>query len=85
MEIFRSVQFFYASGNVDKIDYLVLCGEASVAGLDEAVANRTEIDTVIANPFISMEKSSRIRENVLNDVSPSLLIATGLSFGRVYG
>ena len=84
MEIFRAVQFFYASGNSGKIDFIVICGLGAVRGLDESVANRTETDSVLANPFISMDKSNRISPEV-DDLATGLLVATGLSFGRVYG
>ncbi|MEO8754418.1 MAG: pilus assembly protein PilM [Casimicrobiaceae bacterium] len=47
--------------------------------MDELVAKRAGVATVIANPFASMQASERIRPRQLAQDAPMLLIATGLA------
>jgi len=51
----------------------------AAAGLDELVAKRAGVATVIANPFASMQTSDRIRARQLAQDAPMLLIACGLA------
>jgi type IV pilus assembly protein PilM len=48
-------------------------------GLDELVAKRAGVATVLANPFANMAASDRIRPRQLAQDAPMLLIATGLA------
>ena len=55
---------------------------AVIAGADEVVASRTQINTIIANPFANMLLSDRVRtKNLLTDAS-SLMVACGLALRR---
>jgi type IV pilus assembly protein PilM len=83
MEIARALQFFFASSQYNEVDYIVLAGGcASLPGLDDAVATRTQVSTMVANPFALMTLSSRIKPRQLQADAPSLIIACGLAMRR---
>ncbi|KIA79071.1 pilus assembly protein PilM [Chromobacterium amazonense] len=85
-EIQRALQFFYTTVSVSqylRVDYILLAGGCSMLpGLDDAVAGRTQISTMIANPFTTMVQSGSIRLKELLMDAPSLLIASGLALRR---
>lgn len=83
MEIARALQFFFTSTQYNAVDHILLGGGCSVIpGLDEVVASRTQVSTMIANPFLNMTQSSRIKTRQLLLDAPSLLIACGLALRR---
>ncbi len=83
MEVARALQFFFTSTQYNEISYVVLAGGCSaLAGLDEAVATRTQVSTLIANPFELMTLSSRIKPRQLQADAPALMIACGLAMRR---
>jgi type IV pilus assembly protein PilM len=83
MEIARALQFFFASSQYNEVDYIVLAGGcAALPGLDDAVATRTQVSTMVANPFALMTLSGRIKPRQLQADAPSLLIACGLAMRR---
>ncbi|MGC2167351.1 MAG: pilus assembly protein PilM [Gallionella sp.] len=83
MEISRALQFFFASSQYNEVDYIVLAGGcAALAGLDDSVATRTQVSTMVANPFAAMTLSSRIKPRQLQADAPSLIIACGLAMRR---
>ena len=83
MEIARALQFFFASSQYNEVDYIVLSGGcAALPGLDDAVATRTQVSTIVANPFALMTLSSRIKPRQLQADAPSLIIACGLAMRR---
>ena len=83
MEIARALQFFFASSQYNEVDYIVLSGGcAALPGLDDAVATRTQVSTMVANPFALMALSSRIKPRQLQADAPSLIIACGLAMRR---
>ena len=53
-----------------------------IPGLDEIVAKRTNINTLVANPFSEMGQSTKMRPQQLAADAPMLLIATGLALRR---
>jgi type IV pilus assembly protein PilM len=80
LEITRALQFFFTSTSYNQVDQIVLGGGcALLPGLDELVAKRAGVATVVANPFAAMETSDRIRPRQLAQDAPMLLIATGLA------
>lgn len=85
-EIQRALQFFYTSVSLSqylRVDYILLAGGCSMlAGLDDAVLARTQISTMIANPFTTMTHSSSIDLKELLLDAPSLLVACGLALRR---
>ncbi len=82
-EIARAMQFFFTTTQYHEVDYIVLAGGcASLPGLDDAVATRTQVSTMVANPFALMTLSSRIKARQLQADAPSLIIACGLAMRR---
>ena len=83
LEVARALQFFFTSTQFSKVDHILLGGGcARLPGLDESVANRTQVNTVVANPFAKMSLSPRIKQRQLIADAPSLLVACGLALRR---
>ena len=83
MEVARALQFFFASSQYSEIDYIILAGGcAALPGLDDAVATRTQVSTMVANPFALMSLSGRIKPRQLQTDAPSLMVACGLAMRR---
>jgi type IV pilus assembly protein PilM len=79
-EIMRALQFFYSSTPFNSVDHLLLAGGcAQIAGIDELVAARIGVPTMVANPFTSMSLASRIKPQLLGNDAPSLMISCGLA------
>ena len=53
-----------------------------VPGLDDIVGQRTQVNTVVANPFANMAISPRIQLPKLVADAPSLMVACGLALRR---
>jgi type IV pilus assembly protein PilM len=80
LEVTRALQFFFTSTSYSQVDQIVLAGGgALLPGLDELVAKRAGVATVVANPFGSMAVADSIRPRQLAQDAPLLLIATGLA------
>lgn len=80
LEVARTLQFFFTSTQFTTINYILLAGEcAIIPGLDEIIAVRTQVGTLVANPFIGMELSSGVIPKQLSADAPSLLVACGLA------
>ncbi len=83
LEIQRAMQFFFTSTPYNSVDHILLTGgSAVIPGLDEIVSTRTQVNTVIANPFSSMAISPRIQLKRLVTDAPSLMVACGLALRR---
>ena len=84
MEIARALQFFFTSSqHYNEIDYIVLAGGCAVLpGLDDAVATRTQVSTMVANPFALMTLSGKIKNRQLQADAPALIVACGLAMRR---
>lgn len=83
LEVSRALQFFFTSTQYNHVDHLVLAGGcAEIAGIDEVVATRTQVNTMIANPFANMVLSDRVRAKSLLADSSALLVACGLALRR---
>ena len=83
MEVARALQFFFTSTQHNKIDHIVLTGGcAAITGVDEAVSKRVQINTVVGNPFLNMQVSSKVRAKALTQDAPSLMVACGLAMRR---
>ena len=80
LEVTRALQFFFTSTSYSQVDQVILAGGcALLPGLDELVAKRAGVATLIANPFASMRASERIRPRQLALDAPMLLVACGLA------
>lgn len=83
LEVSRALQFFFTSTQFSEVDHIILMGGgALVPGVAEVVAERTQIDTTVANPFAKMAVSQRIRPKQLLSDAPSLMVACGLALRR---
>jgi type IV pilus assembly protein PilM len=83
LEVARALQFFFTSTQHNQIHHIVLSGGcAAIPGAEEAVSKRVQVNTIIGNPFINMQVSSRIRTKSLTQDAPSLMVACGLAMRR---
>ena len=83
MEIGRALQLFTTSTQYQKVDQILLAGGgAMIPGVDEVVAQRAGIPTMVVNPFSNMTVGSRVRPQQLAVDAPSLFVACGLAMRR---
>jgi type IV pilus assembly protein PilM len=83
LEIARALHFFFSSTPYNQVNRIVLAGGcAAIPGADAAITRRTQVPTVIANPFIAMDVSPRIKVKSLTQDAPSLMVACGLALRR---
>jgi type IV pilus assembly protein PilM len=83
LEMQRAMQFFFTSTQYTSVEHILLTGgSAVIPGLDEMVQSRTQINTLIANPFSSMAISPRVQLKKLVSDAPSLMVACGLAMRR---
>lgn len=80
LEIFRQIQAFERAGHPGGVKHIVLIGGiAAIFGLEDAVRERTNVDTIVANPMASCTLSSRIDPNQLLNEAPRLMVCFGLA------
>ena len=83
LEVSRALQFFFTSTQFTQVNHIVLAGGCAILpGADEAVASRTQVNTIIANPVADMVLSDRVRANQLLADASSLMVACGLALRR---
>ena len=83
LEVSRALQFFFTSTQFNQVDHIVLSGGCAVIpGIDQIVASRTQVPTEIANPFVGMALSQRVRPKNLAADAPALMVACGLAMRR---
>ena len=83
IEVQRALQFFFTSTQFNSVEHILLAGgSAVIPGLDEAVSTRTQVNTLVANPFATMQTSPRIQLKRLMVDAPSLIVACGLAMRR---
>jgi type IV pilus assembly protein PilM len=79
-QVARSLQFFVSSNANRSIDSVVLAGGcASIIGIDKLVEQELGIPAVVANPFINMALSNKIKPQSLSNDAPAMMIACGLA------
>jgi type IV pilus assembly protein PilM len=82
-EVARAMQFFFTSTPHNEVNHIILAGgSALVPGVAELVGQRTNVNTVLANPFAGMAISPRIRAKQLAADAPSLMVACGLALRK---
>jgi len=80
MEVARALQFFTSSTQYHRVDHIVLAGGcATIPEIDITVQDRTQVNTLVANPFHSMGFGTRVRQQQATTDAPALLIACGLA------
>jgi type IV pilus assembly protein PilM len=83
LEVARALQFFFTSTQYNQVDHIVLSGGcAALPGADETVAKRVQVHTSVANPFVNMALSQKIKPKSLAQDAPSLMVACGLAMRR---
>jgi type IV pilus assembly protein PilM len=83
LEVSRALQFFFTSTQYNQVDAIVLSGGCAVIpSVDDIVASRTQVTTMIANPFVDMSLSQRVKPKNLATDAPALMIACGLAMRR---
>ena len=82
-EVARAIQFFFTSTPYNEVHHIILAGgSALVPGVAEIVGQRTNINTLLADPFAGMAISPRIRAKQLATDAPSLMVACGLALRK---
>jgi type IV pilus assembly protein PilM len=55
LEVQRAMQFFFTSTPYTSVEHILLIGgSAVIPGLEDVVSTRTQVNTMVANPFASM-------------------------------
>ena len=79
-EVARAIQFFVNSTQFTRVDHVVLAGGcASITAIDLMVQDRTQVNTIVANPFGSMSTNPKLKSQQIASDAPALLIACGLA------
>jgi type IV pilus assembly protein PilM len=82
-EVARALQFFFTSTPNNEVHHIILAGgSALVPGVAELVGQRTNVNTILADPFAGMAISPRIRAKQLAADAPSLMVACGLALRK---
>jgi type IV pilus assembly protein PilM len=83
LEVARALQFFFTSTQHNQIHHIVLSGgSAAIPGVEEAVSKRVQVNAIVANPFVNMQVSGKIKAKALTQDAPSLMVACGLAMRR---
>ncbi len=84
-QIARSLQFFVSSSANRGVDNIILAGGcASIAGLEKLVEQELGVPAFVANPFVNMALSNRVKPQNLSNDAPAMMIACGLAL-RSFG
>ena len=79
-QIQRALQFFVSSSANRSIDRIILAGGcASIQGVEQLVETNLRIPVYIANPFVNMTLSHKIKTQMLSSDAPALMIVCGLA------
>lgn len=82
-EVARALQFFFTSTPHNEVHHIILAGgSALIPGVAEIVGQRTNVNTLLADPFAGMAISPRIRAKQLAADAPSLMVACGLALRK---
>ena len=82
-EVARAMQFFFTSTPHNEVNHIILAGgSALIPGVAEIVGQRTNVNTILADPFAGMAISPRIRAKQLATDAPSLMVACGLALRK---
>lgn len=79
-QIARSLQFFVSSSANRGIDSIVLAGGcSSIVGVEKLVEQNLGIPAYVANPFINMALSNKVKPQSLSNDAPAMMTACGLA------
>ncbi|MEE9332172.1 MAG: pilus assembly protein PilM [Methylophilaceae bacterium] len=83
-EVARALQFFTSSTQYNRVDHIALAGGgAAIPAIDVAVQDRTQVNTIVANPFHSMSLGSKVKQQQVAIDAPALMVACGLAMRGV--
>lgn len=83
-EVARALQFFTSSTQYNRVDHIVLAGGcAAIPNVDAMVQDRTQVNTIVANPFQAMSVGGKVKQQQINIDAPALVIACGLAMRGV--
>jgi type IV pilus assembly protein PilM len=83
-EISRSLDFFAATAAESRISKVFLSGGgARVSGLDAAFQQKTNLPVERMNPLARVNPSSKLDEDFLKEIGPSLGVGIGLALRRM--
>ena len=83
-EVARALQFFTSSTQYNRVDHIVLAGGcAAIPAVDVMVQDRTQVNTIVANPFLAMSVGTKVKQQQANIDAPALIIACGLAMRGV--
>ncbi len=83
-EVARALQFFTSSTQYNRVDHIVLAGGcAAIPAVDVMVQDRTQVNTLVANPFQAMSVGTKVKQQQANIDAPALIIACGLAMRGV--
>ncbi len=84
MEVARALQFFTSSTQFNRVDHIILAGGcAAITSIDVMVQERTQVNTIVANPFNGMTMGSKFKQQQAAIDAPALMIACGLAMRGV--
>jgi len=79
-QVSRALQFFASSSANKDVDSIILAGGcASISGLEKLIKETIGVEAYIANPFINMALSNRVKPQNLSNDAPAMMIASGLA------
>lgn len=79
-QVVRSLQFFISANANKSIDAIILAGEcAAIPELDKLIEEELDISAFVANPFVNMTLSNKIKPQDLSNDAVALMIACGLA------
>lgn len=82
-EIGRTLQMLFSSTPFSRVDQILLAGgTAMIPGLEDTVAARTQINTMLGNPFANMAVGAEVKTSQLAQDAPALWVACGLAMRR---
>ncbi|MCB5186005.1 pilus assembly protein PilM [Methylobacillus gramineus] len=82
-EVARGLQFFTNSTQYNKVDQILLAGGcAAIPGVAAAIQEKTQVNTVVANPFNHMSINPRLKQQQVALDAPALMNACGLALRR---
>jgi len=79
-QIQRSLQFFVSSSANRAIDRIILAGGcASIPGVEQLVEKSLGVPVYVANPFVNMTLSNKVKSQSLSNDAPAMMTACGLA------
>jgi type IV pilus assembly protein PilM len=80
-QVNRSLQFFLsANSQYETLDQVLICGGcAAIPGVDQLIAERVGVPTVVGNPLGEIQITARARGQLAESDAGALMIACGLA------